>query len=101
MKKPEEGDAIIKKVLKMCTEEASNPDLMDRAYNYWRMLSTSSDNTKYVVLGEKPKISVDSYNRYDEVFVEKLIEQISGLGGVYHKTGDEVNTMLRKHLVQT
>ena len=38
----------------MCTEEASNPDLMDRAYIYWRMLSNNPDKTKYVVLGEKP-----------------------------------------------
>jgi AP-1 complex subunit beta-1 len=27
--------------LKLSTEEADNPDLRDRAYIYWRMLSTS------------------------------------------------------------
>lgn len=54
LKKPDDGDPIIKKVLKICTEEAANPDLMDRAYIYWRMLSSSPEKTKYVVLGEKP-----------------------------------------------
>lgn len=62
LKKPEEGEAIIQKVLKLATDEADNPDLRDRAYIYWRMLSTSPQKTKQVVLGEKPNISEDSYN---------------------------------------
>ena len=70
LKKPTEGDDVIKRILKIATEEANNPDLMDRAYIYWRMLSSSPQKTKYVVLGEKPQISEDSYNTYDEAFVE-------------------------------
>lgn len=62
LKKPDEGEQIIQRVLKLATEEADNPDLRDRAYIYWRMLSTSPQKTKYVVLGEKPNISEDSYN---------------------------------------
>jgi AP-2 complex subunit beta-1 len=73
LKKPTEGDDVIKRVLKIATEEANNPDLMDRAYIYWRMLSNSPQKTKFVVLGEKPQISEDSYNTYDEAFVESLI----------------------------
>lgn len=41
LKKPEEGEEIIQKILKLATDEADNPDLRDRAYIYWRMLSTS------------------------------------------------------------
>lgn len=41
----------------MATEEVENPDLRDRAYIYWRMLSTSPEKTAEVVLGEKPNIS--------------------------------------------
>ena len=41
LKKPEEGEDVIQKILKLATEEADNPDLRDRAYIYWRMLSTS------------------------------------------------------------
>ena len=41
LKKPDEGEDIIQRVLKLATEEADNPDLRDRAYIYWRMLSTS------------------------------------------------------------
>lgn len=46
LKKPDEGELIIQKVLKLATEEADNPDLRDRAYIYWRMLSTSPQKTK-------------------------------------------------------
>jgi AP-1 complex subunit beta-1 len=40
LKKPDEGESIIQRVLKLATEEADNPDLRDRAYIYWRMLSS-------------------------------------------------------------
>lgn len=69
---------------------------MDRAYIYWRMLSNNPQLTKFVVLGEKPQISVDSYNQYDDAFVEKLISQISNLSSVYHKTVEEMNIPLKK-----
>jgi len=41
LKKPEEGEDVIQRILKLATEEADNPDLRDRAYIYWRMLSSS------------------------------------------------------------
>mmetsp|Transcript_14904 Transcript_14904/g.14485 ORF Transcript_14904/g.14485 Transcript_14904/m.14485 type:complete len:252 (+) Transcript_14904:256-1011(+) len=96
LKKPDLGDPVIKRVLKIATEEGTNPDLMDRAYIYWRMLSSSPQKTKYVVLGEKPHIAEDSYNLYDEDFVDKLIEQMSTLSSVYHKTPEEMALALKK-----
>ncbi len=41
LKKPEEGEDVIQRILKLSTEEVENPDLRDRAYIYWRMLSSS------------------------------------------------------------
>ena len=90
LKKPDEGEDVIQRVLKLATEEADNPDLRDRAYIYWRMLSTSPQKTKYVVLGEKPHISEDSYNQYDDDLVNTLLQQISTLSSVYHKTPEEM-----------
>jgi AP-1 complex subunit beta-1 len=54
LKKPDESEELIQKVLKMATEEAVNPDLRDRAYIYWRMLSISPEKTIDVVLSKKP-----------------------------------------------
>ena len=70
LKKPDEGNEMIEKVLKLSTEEADNPDLKDRAYIYWRMLSADPGKTQDVVLSTKPQIAHDSYNIYDEELVD-------------------------------
>jgi len=73
LKKPEESEALIQSLLKMATEEADNPDLRDRAYIYWRMLSTSPEKAADVVLGTRPAIVVESYNSYETEQVEELL----------------------------
>lgn len=40
---PEKSETLIQELLKKATEEVDNPDLRDRAYIYWRMLSTSPE----------------------------------------------------------
>ena len=82
--------------MKLATEESDNPDLRDRAYIYWRMLSTSPQNTKYVVLGEKPNLADDSYNTYDNALVSSLINSISTLSSIYHKTPEEIASQQKK-----
>jgi len=37
------------------------------------MLSSSPQNTKYVVLGDKPNLADDSYNTYDSTLISSLI----------------------------
>ncbi|SBT71600.1 AP-1 complex subunit beta, putative [Plasmodium malariae] len=75
---------IITKVLKLSTEESDNPDLRDRAYIYWRLLSKNIDVAKKIVLAEKPPIQED--NKITDIKVlNKLIKNISMLSSVYHK----------------
>ena len=38
-------------------QETDNPDLRDRAYVYWRLLSSDPEAARAVVLAEKPVIS--------------------------------------------
>lgn len=38
----------------MATESAHSPDIKDRAYIYWRMLSSDPAKAEDVVLGVKP-----------------------------------------------
>ncbi|CRG93048.1 AP-1 complex subunit beta, putative [Plasmodium gallinaceum] len=75
---------IITKVLKLSTEESDNPDLRDRAYIYWRLLSKNIDVAKKVVLAEKPPIQ-DENKITDTKVLNKLIKNISMLSSVYHK----------------
>ena len=63
LKRPTEGpQQMIQVVLSNATQETDNPDLRDRAYIYWRLLSTDPEAAKDVVLAEKPTISDDSNN---------------------------------------
>ena len=80
---------MIQNILKIATEQVSNPDIKDRAYIYWRMLSTSPSKTLEVVCGKKPEISSETYNIYDEDLVDRLINGIGGLSSIYHKTQSE------------
>lgn len=75
---------IITRALKMSTEESDNPDLRDRAYIYWRLLSKSVEVAKKVVLAEKPPIEEDNLIT-DTKVLNKLIKNISMLASVYHK----------------
>ena len=89
LKKPDESEELIHKVLNLATDQADSPDIKDRAYIYWRMLSADPGKAHDVVLGTKPQIAHDTYNIYDEELVDMLIDQISNLSSIYHKTADE------------
>ncbi|XP_042490783.1 beta-adaptin-like protein C [Macadamia integrifolia] len=85
LKKPTEGpQQMIQVVLNNATVETDNPDLRDRAYIYWRLLSTDPEAAKDVVLAEKPVISDDS-NLLDSSLLDELLANIATLSSVYHK----------------
>ncbi|OMJ79258.1 hypothetical protein SteCoe_20768 [Stentor coeruleus] len=84
LKKPDQGEGLITELLRIATEECPNPDLRDRAYIYWRLLSSDPEATKKVVLCEKPLISETSYV-YESSYLDKLIDQLGTIAAVYHK----------------
>jgi AP-1 complex subunit beta-1 len=51
----------------MSTEEANNPDLRDRAYIYWRLISGDKELAKQVVLCDKPLISSEDTSINDKL----------------------------------
>ncbi|KAF9142680.1 AP-2 complex subunit beta [Mortierella sp. GBA39] len=84
IKRPTAGQDLVPKVLKWATEEVDNPDLRDRGYIYWRLLSTDVAAAKAVVLSEKPHISTETDNM-DPVLLEELLLHIASLSAIYHK----------------
>ncbi|KAJ7005380.1 hypothetical protein NC653_010012 [Populus alba x Populus x berolinensis] len=72
---------LLQVVLNNATMETDNPDLRDRAYIYWRLLSTDPEAAKDVVLAEKPVISDDS-NQLDPSLLDELLANISTLSSV-------------------
>jgi len=74
----------VQSVLKAATEECNNPDLRDRGYMYWRMLSKNPELAKQVVLSERPTISDDSFALQPRL-LDRLVTNISTLASVYHQ----------------
>jgi AP-1 complex subunit beta-1 len=84
LKNPEDTQDMVQRVLDLATEESDNPDLRDRGFIYWRLLSTDPEAAKMVVLGDKPVIEDDTF-RLDPSLLNVLIGQIATLSSVYHK----------------
>mmetsp|Transcript_55742 Transcript_55742/g.64361 ORF Transcript_55742/g.64361 Transcript_55742/m.64361 type:complete len:904 (+) Transcript_55742:91-2802(+) len=84
LKNPEDTQDMVQRVLDLATEESDNPDLRDRGFIYWRLLSTDPEAAKMVVLGDKPVIEDDTF-RLDSGLLNVLIGQIATLSSVYHK----------------
>ncbi|KAJ3126526.1 AP-2 complex subunit beta [Nowakowskiella sp. JEL0407] len=84
IKRPSSGQDLVPKVLKHATEDVDNPDLRDRGFIYWRLLSTDPVAAKAIIFGDKPSISTETENM-DPVLVEELLLHISNLASVYHK----------------
>ncbi len=40
LKRPSETQELVQQVLSLATQDSDNPDLRDRGYIYWRLLST-------------------------------------------------------------
>ena len=53
-------------------QDSDNPDLRDRGYIYWRLLSTDPVAAKEVVLAEKPLISEET-DLIEPTLLEELI----------------------------
>lgn len=64
--------------------ESDNPDLRDRGYIYWRLLSTDPTAAKEVVLAEKPLISEET-DLLEPSLLDELICNLGSLASVYHQ----------------
>uniref|UniRef100_A0A915DZY5 AP complex subunit beta n=1 Tax=Ditylenchus dipsaci TaxID=166011 RepID=A0A915DZY5_9BILA len=60
LKRPSDTQQLVQRVLSLATQDSDNPDLRDRGYIYWRLLSADPAAAKEVVLAEKPLISEET-----------------------------------------
>ncbi|KAJ8653961.1 hypothetical protein O0I10_010410 [Lichtheimia ornata] len=84
LKKPAENQDLVQRVLQTATSECDNADIRDRAYVYWRLLSTDPQAAKAVVLSEKPPIAGENAG-LSPGLLDDLLYQIGTLASVYHK----------------
>ncbi|KAL1501451.1 hypothetical protein ABEB36_006768 [Hypothenemus hampei] len=84
LKRPQHTQSLVQHVLSLATQDSDNPDLRDRGFIYWRLLSTDPAAAKEVVLAEKPLISEET-DLLEPTLLDELICHISSLASVYHK----------------
>ncbi|KOS18247.1 AP-1 complex subunit beta [Escovopsis weberi] len=99
IQRPTKGQELVPKVLKWATEETDNPDLRDRAYMYWRLLSTNMDAAKQIVMGEKPPITAES-ERLEASTLEEMCLVVGTLATVYLKPVNVVFRSARQRRLQ-
>ncbi|GHJ87409.1 hypothetical protein NliqN6_3811 [Naganishia liquefaciens] len=85
IRRPTVGQDLVPRVLKMATEEVDNPDLRDRGFMYWRLLSSDPAATRDIVLAEKPPISTET-DRMDKGTLDQLLLHTGTLSSIYHKS---------------
>ncbi|PWW78342.1 Adaptor protein complex beta subunit [Tuber magnatum] len=83
LKKPQ-SQAVVQQILQSATSECDNPDIRDRAYVYWRLLSKDPEVSKNIVLSDKPPIT-STIQSLPAGLLEELLGEISTLASVYHK----------------
>ncbi|VDN53496.1 unnamed protein product [Dracunculus medinensis] len=84
LKRPSDTQQLVQRVLSLATQDSDNPDLRDRGYIYWRLLSADPVAAKEVVLAEKPLISEET-DLLEPSLLDQLVCHIGSLASVYHK----------------
>lgn len=94
LQRPTKAQEIVPNVLQWATKDTDNPDLRDRGYMYWRLLSSDiqakdANTAKRIVLGEKPAITTES-EKLDPVTLEEMCLNVGTLATVYLKPVQQV-----------
>ncbi|KAL9011778.1 MAG: hypothetical protein Q9173_003407 [Seirophora scorigena] len=86
LKKPDQPQAqqLVQKIFQAATAENDNPDVRDRAYVYWRLLSSNPQVAQNVILSDKPPIT-STIQSLPPALLDRLLSELSTLSSVYHK----------------
>lgn len=93
VKYPIKGEGLVLQVLRHATEESDNPDLRERGYFYWRMISSEKNGqsghsfqeyTKHIVVDVNCQITPDTEN-IDPSNLEELELNIGLLASIFLK----------------
>lgn len=85
------GLDLLSKLLKLSTEEVSAPDLRDRAFIYWRLITEDLQLAKKVVLGDKIEIDASEEKLPNDIRL-KLIKNIGHISSLLFQDPDTLIT---------
>ncbi len=85
-KSSEESYNILQQIFDF-TKESDNPDLRDKGFLYWRLLSIDPNLASMIVLYDKPRISEDT-SGFDFSLLDLLLNNLGTLATIYAKPPD-------------
>ncbi len=85
--RPTKAAEFVPRVLTFATANTDNPDLRDRAYMYWRLLSSDSVAAKQIIMAPKPSIATTAAgaDSIEPAVLEELCLGIGTLASVHGK----------------
>ncbi|KAI9894206.1 MAG: beta-adaptin [Vezdaea aestivalis] len=86
-KRSDASSKLVQQVLQTATAENDNPDIRDRAYVYWRLLSSDPQIASNIVLSSKPPIST-TIQSLPPALLDNLLKDMSTLASVYQKPAE-------------
>jgi len=89
IKYPDECESLISQLLTIATERVGNPDVRDRAYIYWRMLSTDTEKTKEVIFGLRPNIKDDDI-LLEPSFLNCMVQNMGYVSSVFQRKPEDL-----------
>ncbi|KAK7677182.1 hypothetical protein QCA50_019891 [Cerrena zonata] len=87
LRKPDSSQGLVQRILNTATKDCDSPDVRDRAYIYWRLLSTDPGAAKAVILANRPPITLPR-TTVSPALLEELLGEIPSLASVYHKPAE-------------
>ncbi|KAG7883456.1 hypothetical protein KL938_002693 [Ogataea parapolymorpha] len=93
--------SLLQQALNQATKEIENPDVRDKAYIYWRILSTeNSELQKKIILNKLPVLE-STIDHFPPLLLNELVNEISNLGSVYHKPASSFIKSIDGELINT
>ncbi|KAI9506796.1 Ap2 clathrin Adaptor core with Cd4 Dileucine peptide Rmeikrllse Q To E mutant [Coemansia spiralis] len=85
IKQPQRGQVLVLNALKTATEKCANPDVRDRAYIYWRLMSADPNAARAVVLAEKPPVELENVD-LSPALLQELVSELGCVSSVLQKS---------------
>ena len=80
----EESYNILNQVFDFCTKECENPDVRDRGYMYYRLMTIDPQLASRIIVNEKPKINEDA-SGFDDNLLATLLDNLGTMATIYEK----------------
>ena len=80
----EESYNILNQVFDFCTKECEDPDVRDRGYMYYRLMTIDPQIANKIIVNEKPRINED-VSGFDDNLLAILMDNLGTLSTIYEK----------------